>query len=225
MKQKPIFANLRINDAWNLFSLHELQEIVRQCNDPEFAQLLNRLREGNHTPDDIHEIKGLADTDTSAWPNEYPKLYATNALVNKENDKCIRKLKEDGAKVITIHAKDSKADVHTGAYKVEIPENASISNTGNLTRTLKTCISARVMLTDNQDIRDKLINGLIGTVKHLDRVKDNNTPFGTIYVKFDDPQAGNKLKDRRLLDELKECVPIKRSLLKENNFLLFLLIQ
>ena len=65
------------------------------------------------------------------------------------------------------------------------------------------------MLTDNQDIGDKLINGLIGTVKHLDRVKDNNTPFGTIYVKFDDPQAGNKLKDRRLLDELKECVPIK----------------
>ena len=49
----------------------------------------------------------------------------------------------------------------------------------------------------------------MGTVKRLDRVKHNNTPFGTIYVKFDDPQAGNKLKDRRLLDELKECVPIK----------------
>ena len=159
-------------------------------------------------------------------------------MVNKENDNCIRKLQVDGAKVITIHAKDSKADVHTGAYKVEIPENASISNTGNLARTLKTCIAARVMLTDNQDIGDKLINGLIGTVKHLDRVKDNNTPFGTIYVKFDDPQAGNKLKDRHLLDEFKECVPIKPiskrfpyknkvrlSLLKENNFLLFLLMQ
>ena len=27
-------------------------------------------------------------------------------------------------------------------------------------------------------------------------------------VKFDDPRAGNSLKDRRLRDELKECVPI-----------------
>ena len=50
-------------------------------------------------------------------------------------------------------------------------------------------------------------------------------------MKFDDPKAGNSMKDRRLRGELKECVPItaraKRiplkkgkvlSLLKENNF-------
>ena len=70
-----------------------------------------------------------------------------------------------------------------------------LSNTGNLTGILKTCTGARVMLTYNQDIGVKLINGLMGTVKCLDRVKHNNTPFGTIYVKFDDPQIGNKLKD------------------------------
>ena len=27
-------------------------------------------------------------------------------------------------------------------------------------------------------------------------------------MKFDDPKAGNSLKDRRLRDELKECIPI-----------------
>ena len=30
----------------------------------------------------------------------------------------------------------------------------------------------------------------------------------TIYVKFDDPKAGNFLKDRGLRGELKECIPI-----------------
>ena len=30
----------------------------------------------------------------------------------------------------------------------------------------------------------------------------------TIYVKFDDPKAGNSLKDRRFYDDLKEYVPI-----------------
>ena len=29
-----------------------------------------------------------------------------------------------------------------------------------------------------------------------------------IYVKLDDPKAGNSLKDRRLRGELKECVPV-----------------
>ena len=31
-----------------LFELHELVEIVRQSSDPEFSEMLNRLREGNH---------------------------------------------------------------------------------------------------------------------------------------------------------------------------------
>ena len=35
-----------------LFKLHELVEIVRQSSDPEFAQMLNRIREGEQTNDD-----------------------------------------------------------------------------------------------------------------------------------------------------------------------------
>ena len=63
------------------------------------------------------------------------------------------------------------------------------------------------MLTNNIDTGDRLVNGLIGTVKRLDRVTDS--PRGTIYVQFNDPQAGNKYKDRRLVGDLKECVPIQ----------------
>ena len=73
------------------------------------------------------------------------------------------------------------------------------------------------MLTDNISVSDRLINGLIGTVKHLDR---RSKPLCiTIYVKFNDPKAGNSLKDRRCCGELKECVPItaraKKFLLKK----------
>ena len=85
------------------------------------------------------------------------------------------------------------------------------------------------MLTDNISVSDRLINGSIGTVKHLGR---GSKPLcSTVYVKFDDPKAGNSLKDRRLCGELKECVtitarakrfPLKNGkvmlLLKENNF-------
>ena len=85
-------------------------------------------------------------------------------------------------------------------------------------------------MTHKVSVSDRLINGSIGTVKHLDR--RSNPLCSTIYVKFGDSKAGNSLKDRRLRGELKECVPIiarakkfpfkKKEkillLLKENNF-------
>ena len=51
-----IFENLKANFgplATNLWKdavdMHELEEIMRQKNDKQFAELLNRLREGKHT--------------------------------------------------------------------------------------------------------------------------------------------------------------------------------
>ena len=76
------------------------------------------------------------------------------------------------------------------------------------------------MLADNINVFDRLINGPIVKVKHLDiRL---NSLCSTIYVKFDDPKAGNSMKDGRLRNELKGCVPITArtkslSLLKESN--------
>ena len=71
---------------------------------------------------------------------------------------------------------------------------------------MKLCVDVWVMLTDNTSVSNKLINGSIGTVKHLDR--RSKLLGSTIYVKFDEPKTGNSLKDRRLHDGLKECVPI-----------------
>ena len=58
---------------WSHFFLHELVQIVRQSSDPLFAKLLNRVREGKHTEDDLKEIQKLADVDTTHWPHEYIK--------------------------------------------------------------------------------------------------------------------------------------------------------
>ena len=68
-----------------------------------------------------------------------------------------------------------------------------VSQTANPPEKLKLCAGARVMLTDKISVSDRLINGLIGTVKHLDR---RSRPLcSTIYVKFDYPKAGNSMKE------------------------------
>ena len=55
--------------------MHELVKIVRQSSDPDFAQLLNRVRKGQQTDNDVIQIKALANTDTATLPDEFVKIY------------------------------------------------------------------------------------------------------------------------------------------------------
>ena len=145
------------------------------------------------------QIKALANTDTGTWPDEFVKVYLNNYLAGQENEACT-------GEVVVIKAQDSNKDIDTNMCSISIPDNIGLSQTANLPAKLKLCVGARVMLTDNVSVSDRLINGSLGTIKHLDR---RSKPLcSTIYVKFDDSKAGNPLKDRRLRGELKECVPI-----------------
>lgn len=66
----------------DLFPFYELEEIMRQRDDLEFAQLLNRLREGNHLiPEDIDKLKTriTVKENLSASAQKLPHLYTTRA--------------------------------------------------------------------------------------------------------------------------------------------------
>ena len=148
---------------WEKFQLHELVEIVWQSSDPDFAQLLNRVREGQQTDNDVIQIKALANTDTATWPDEFVKVYLNNYLAGQENEDCIGKLDSE---VVVIKAQDGNKDIETNTCSISIPDNIGLSQTANIPAKLKLCVGARVMLTDNISVSDRLINGSIGTVKH-----------------------------------------------------------
>ena len=107
---------------------------------------------------------------------------------------------------VVIKAQDGNKDTETSTCYISIPHNIGLSETANLPAKLKLRVVARVMLTDNISVSDRLINSSIKTVKQLDR--RSKLLCSTIFVKFDDRKAGNSLKDWRLRGELKECVPI-----------------
>ena len=72
---------------------------------------------------------------------------------------------------------------------------------------------ARVMLTTNIDIEDRLINGLTGTVRKIQFESSTMTP-SKIYIAFDDPKAAlnaiHKSSDQFEKDN--KVVPIERVL-------------
>ena len=69
---------------------------MRHNGDTGFESLLDRIREGNETQDDIEFVKSLSKTDVSNWPDNYCKLYITNRLKDIENQIYLAKVKQDG---------------------------------------------------------------------------------------------------------------------------------
>ena len=67
--------------GWNLLA----EQWFKFCS-------VNRVREGQHTNDDLTQIKPLANTNTATWPDEFVKLYLNNYLPGKKNDSSICKL-------------------------------------------------------------------------------------------------------------------------------------
>ena len=90
--------------------------------------------------------------------------------------------------LITIPAKD---DIPKNCSMKDVLEaqNRKQSNTGGLAVLLKVKVNARVMVTTNVDLSDRLINGQIGTVKYFGL---NQNEVDTIYIAFDDTSAGQK---------------------------------
>ena len=73
--------------------------------------------------------------------------------------------------------------------RLQNAQNRKQSETGGLAFILNVKLGARVMLTVNIDLQDRLINGQIGTIL---QVSYNGNKVNKIYVKFDDPKAGLK---------------------------------
>ena len=86
-------------------------------------------------------------------------------------------------------------------------QNRKASNTGGLVKSLTLKLEAKVMFTVNVDVQDRLINGQIGVVKHLEIIENK---VSIIYIKFDDPDAGKKLITKNSTARIHNWVPIKR---------------
>ncbi|VDI03383.1 Hypothetical predicted protein [Mytilus galloprovincialis] len=112
---QPVFDSWIFNDLskgltalapnyWKLlFSFHELTEIMRQKDDLEFAQLLNRLRQNQLTENDfaVLSTRTVSISDPTYRTNA-THLFVENALVDNFNLQYISKLGSQKVKVKAV---------------------------------------------------------------------------------------------------------------------------
>ncbi|KAJ8050592.1 ATP-dependent DNA helicase PIF1 [Holothuria leucospilota] len=182
----PLATNL-----WkSYFRAFELTQIMRQKDDQAFAQLLNRLREGNQTSDDIAVLE-TRQFSVHEVPKEATHLFQTNDQVNAHNNKMFHLLKT--AKVqspaIDIVTGDVSKAIKEKTLK-QIPKNPNL--TMGLTDNMSLAVGQRVDLFLNMAVDDGLINGASGIVKCIQNVQTNQ--IHTVWIQFDDPSIGKTLR-------------------------------
>ena len=135
----------------------ELETNFRQGEGNPWTEMLNRIRIGEHTEEDIDILKGRLSS--LLTDDEYKKathLYYTNAEVNQYNTNRLNELPGTLYEVQAICSTPKGYTAKTDQY-------------GNVDKTqfvmiLQLKIGARVMVVSNISIMDSLVNGTLGTI-------------------------------------------------------------
>ena len=191
MKGKSLYQNSVTCDLWNdNFLKVELTEIMRQKEDGQFAEALNRLRvRKKHDKLREDDITLLKSRETGEDWSDAVHIYPCNKQVDEYN---VKTLFAKCVDCMCILAKDLKKDERSGNMKcAEIKIKKSSYTT--LSKSLWLGIGARVMLTRNIDVSDGLVNGVVGTVHQISTLPDQSSP-SCIKVQFDNKCVGLKLK-------------------------------
>lgn len=126
---------------------------VKRQEDSEFREMLNRLRVGRVTSDDVHALKLLGKKRECDMTVKPTKLFCNNAEADAVN---ARELDALDADVYVYHVQ---------VYKTpNTPARFDPSKKCNAPETLKLCAGADVLLLCNLDQENGLVNGSRGTV-------------------------------------------------------------
>ncbi len=180
------YSDLATNLWLDYFNLFELTEIMRQKDDKEFAQLLNRLREGKQEESDLAILRKRLLT-VKPGQNNYPfttaHLFTTNASVDAHNNALYSLSKGDKAqtKAIDIIIGDISDELKK-QMKNKIPDDPT--KTMGLYSVVSIATNAKYDLTANINVTDGLTNGAECVVQKIDYRVDNSTRPSIIWVSF-----------------------------------------
>ena len=197
IRRKFVFEEYKNNvynlsHPWLLFKMIELTKNMRQKDDQQFTELLNRFRIASQTDDDIQCIQSrLVHPKDSDYPVHALHIFAENAPVDKHNNEHLQHLTTPLHKLKAI----DQYPPHVTKQDIDRMLTRGRSETGGLDSEILVKENCRVMLTTNIDINDRLINGQMGTIKKI-AINENTNKPSVLYIKFDDAQAGIKSMEK-----------------------------
>ena len=170
-------------NLWKNCQVVVLKTNFRQGNGNPWTELLNRVRIGEATADDI---KILASRKPSLLSQEEydmaTHVFFKNKDVYKYNNNMLRKIKSNEIEIT------AKYDIPKGSNFEPSVNDWGIVGDSNFSATLKVKLGARVMMIFNVCINDLLVNGALGTIVGFEFNAWGDVE--AVVVAFDNEEAG-----------------------------------
>ena len=168
---------------------------MRQKDDLAFAQLLNRLREGSHLPEDIQLLQSRL-VDANEDNTSIPHLFTVRDAVNKYNESVFHKCSRE--KKAIINAIDSISGDIPHSLKANLITKISedSSKTKGLLKYLHIAEDCPAELGANTDVSDGLANGTPCIVKKIEYRVPESDRCSIIWVQFNEENVGTILRNR-----------------------------
>ena len=199
-----IFANASCDytplapNLWQThFTMFELTEIMRQKDDAMFAELLNRIREGNQTEEDLSVLKSrkisLGDSKYQDLKNEL-HLFPCNAAVDIHNANMFDNIVSEKAKIESF-------DIVLGEDSEEVKQKIlsqikgkRTSDTGNLSEILKVAVGLHYDTTHNVSVADGICNGTPCVLRKIHYMENQKSVPSCLWVEFPDSTIGRNTR-------------------------------
>ena len=208
--EEPLNKEFRITHAlaprWPMFKSIILEENHRQGKDRQYAEILNRIRVGKQTKEDIEILN------TRVRPKGHEDLKSVTLFIDCKRKTCgelnLDYLNSLDGELVTIKAKHHHAT--QAKYKPYInPKDGVVGSTSFMDKLLVK-VNAKVMITHNIDTADGLTNGQIGKIEKI--VKTMKGDIDKLIVKLSSAKSGqmNRSNNKNLLLKYPNCVVIER---------------
>ena len=170
---------------WRSFEVLNLEENHRQGKDKIYAEMLNRIRLGKQTKEDIKILKSRIRPKGHADLKEALFISAMVKPVAVFNENALNRL--PGKLYVS---KATHIQAMTKSYKPRIDTITGRVGDTQYVDKLNLKIGARVMLIFNIDVSDLLYNGSVGTLVGIEENK--KCIVIALIIKFDNPATGQE---------------------------------
>ena len=181
-------SSLEFNLWVHYFQMYELTEIMRQREERDFAELLNRMRIGKLNNSDFSELnKRVIPTDVCDDGLVCLHLFSTNKAAEDYNMICFNKCNSEKEQIVAV---DTIVDVVSPDVKILVIAALNKQNVfGGVARSLDLAVGLTYETTQNINVQDGLFNGTSGILKFIQYMDGYEKPVA-LWFQFEEPLIG-----------------------------------